>query len=457
MKLTLDPAKTYQTYMGVGASGAWWAQAVGNWTKPDPATGEETRRAVAQLLWSETRGIGLNIYRHNLGGGSAASGKGVYWDPLRRAEDHYSPDGSLDFSKDAAAVSMLRLAVEAGADEVVFFVNSPPERLTKNGMAQLGKRQLFRTNLAKKNIPAFADYCLDVTEHFIEDGVPVNYLSPVNEPLWVWNGGQEGCHYSPRQVKRVLRAFASALEKRPALKDLRLAAAENGDVRWFNRAYTRACLSDPAVRSRLDGVDVHAYCIPQAFLPRFLNDRIAFLRRFRRWMDRRFPGVPVQTSEWTHMKGGRDEGMDSALETAKVMFEDFTVLNVTRFTHWIACSPYDYCDGLLYLDLENETYTLTKRYFVTGQFSKYIPRGAKRFDVKADALDVLCAGFAYEGVRTVVLMNPTDEDLPFASPFKGLCAVTDETRSMEESRVAAGEALTLPAKSVMTLKEAKSC
>ncbi len=85
MKLTLDTARKYQTYMGVGASGAWWAQAVGNWTKTDPATGEETRRAVAQLLWSETRGIGLNIYRHNLGSGSAASGKGFYWDPLRRA------------------------------------------------------------------------------------------------------------------------------------------------------------------------------------------------------------------------------------------------------------------------------------------------------------------------------------------------------------------------------------
>ena len=457
MKLTLDTTRQYQTFGGIGASGAWWAQYAGTWTKPDKTTGEETRARLAKLLYSPTEGIGMQIYRYNLGGGSASSGRGSYVDRWRRAEDFYAPDGSLDFTKDAGAVAMLRLVVAAGASEVVFFVNSPPERLTKNGMAQLGRRQLLRTNLAKKQIPAFADYCLDVTAHFLREGIPVRYLSPVNEPLWLWNGGQEGCHYSPRQVLRVLSAFADAMKKRTDLPGLKLAAAENGDIRWLNRAYTRVCLKKEAVRGLLDGIDVHAYCIPQAFLPRFLNDRAAFLRRFRAYLDRRFPGVPVQTSEWTHMKGGRDAGMDSALETARVMLEDFTLLHVTKFSHWLACSHYDYCDGLIYLDPETQTYTLTKRYFVTGQFSKYIPLGAMRFETEADEPDVKSVGFVKDGIRTAVLMNAGTSGKTFSAPFKGRFILTDETHSLDETAFTVGQSLTLPGRSVATLQEDPVC
>ncbi len=456
MKLNRDKLRLCAVYGGVGASGAWWAQYAGGWTEPDPASGMPKRERIAELLFSKEKGIGLDIYRYNLGGGSAESGKGTYVDRWRRAEAFLAPDGSMDFTRDKNAVDMLRLAVRYGASEVVFFVNSPPEAYTKNGMAQLGKYQILRTNLARKRIPDFVNYCLDAVEHFQKEGIDVKYLSPVNEPLWLWNGGQEGCHYSPRQVLRVLKAFAAEIDRR-RLTGLRLAAAENGDIRWFNKAYTRACMKDPAVRKKLDGVDVHAYCIPQPFLPAFLNDRVSFLRRFRRYLDRRFPGVPVQTSEWTHMRGGRDAGMDSALETAKVMWEDFSILNVTKFSHWLACSHYDYCDGLLYLDPDAHTFTPTKRFYVTGQFSKYVPLGARRFEVSSSSDAVRCLGFLKDGKETLILINLGAGEETFSSPFDGLLALTDEARSMEESAVGRGQTVVLPPRSVLTMKEGAVC
>ena len=54
MKLTLDTSRRYQTFGGIGASGAWWAQYAGTWTKPDKTTGEETRARLAKLLYSPT-------------------------------------------------------------------------------------------------------------------------------------------------------------------------------------------------------------------------------------------------------------------------------------------------------------------------------------------------------------------------------------------------------------------
>ncbi len=74
---------------------------------------------------------------------------------------------------------MMKKAVENGADNVIFFVNSPIERLTKNGMAQNKKYQLFQENISRKNYSGFAKYCLDVNEHFINEGVPIKYLSSV--------------------------------------------------------------------------------------------------------------------------------------------------------------------------------------------------------------------------------------------------------------------------------------
>lgn len=449
MILYQDKSRLFNELRGFGASGAWWAQCVGGWTATDAESGIPVRDRISQLLFSKEKGIGLSVYRYNLGGGSAESGKGFYFDELRRAES-FGRDGKYDFGKDANAVFMMKQAVRDGADTVIMFVNSPPEYLTKNGRAQLGKRQIFRTNLAKKNYSAFADYCLDAAEHFIKEGIPVRYISPVNEPLWIWNGGQEGCHYSPRQAGAVMKCFARKMISRPALKNVRLSGVENGDIRWFNKCYTAAMLNYPEVRKLVDSVDVHSYFTHIPVLP-FINDRPAFLKRFDKWMKKAYPGVPTAVSEWCHMKGGRDCGMESALETAQTICEDITLLNAVSWQHWIACSPYDYCDGLIYLDTDNQRFTLTKRYFVTGNFSKYIKPGMRRFYVKSDNKDILSAGFTDGNETVTILVNLSEKYDNFISGHDGLAYLTDDSHDLAEIPFGSGENVMIPPKSVITL------
>lgn len=446
MRLWIDKTRVYQTMERFGMSGAWWAQSVGRWTARDQ-TGMPVRDKISELLYSREKGIGLGVYRYNLGAGSAESGKGNYSDPLRRAESFYTPDG-LDFTKDAAAVYMMRQAVKDGTEEVIFFVNSPIEPLTVNGLGHTDKARTGRTNIRRKNVPAFADYCLDAAEHFINEGVPVKYISPVNEPLWVWNGGQEGCHYLPHQAAYVLRVFSEKMRRRPALSGVKLAGLENGDIRWLNKSYTRALLRSPAVRALTDGVDVHSYFLNDT-LP-FLGNRPAWLRRYRRWMDRHYPGVPVRVSEWCHMRGGRDTGMASALAQAQVMLEDLTILNAASFQGWIACSPYDYCDGLIYIDEKTESYTLTKRYYAFGNFSLFIPAGAKRVAVKTDAPDVTAAAFV-SGSQTVFILLNAGGEQTLRLRFAGIRYTTSETESLAAHPFGAGEPITLPANSVNTV------
>ena len=388
------------------------------------------RDRISQLLHSKTEGIGLRTYRYNIGGGSVESGKGNYPDFDRRAECFETSEGKYDFSKDSNAVYMMRQAAKDGADEIILFVNSPIERLTKNGMAHQDNNKSFRTNLSKKNYLPFAKYCLDVTEHFVNEGLPIKYLSPVNEPLWKWTGGQEGCHYKPWQAGKVMLCVAKEMKKRKALSGIKLSGLENGDIRWFNKSYTRELLRYPEVREVVDSVDIHSYFLHSP-VP-FTNNRPAYLSRFRKWMERNHPDMPVKMSEWCHMQGGKNPNMDSALETAKVIYEDISILNVTSWQHWIACSRYDYCDGLLYIDIDKKSFETTKRFYVTGNFSKYIPFGAVRFSAKSDDTEVMTLGFEKDDKTVLIVINPSESEKSFALPERSLVAVTDKNSSLAE-------------------------
>lgn len=448
MKIQINKSKKFQTYEGIGASGAWWAQIVGGWDNKDE-NGEEIRNVISRLLYGKTDGIGMNIYRYNIGGGSAHSGNGEYSDFARRAESFDTPDGGYDFSRDGNAVYMMHQAVRDGAEDVILFVNSPIEKLTRNGWAHLKKHQLFRTNLSRKNYLPFAKYCLDVTEHFVDEGLPVKYLSPINEPFWIWTGGQEGCHYSPRQAGRVMRVFAKELRKRSKLSAVKLSGVENGDIRWFNKSYTRNLMKYPEVRECIDAVDLHSYFLHQP-LP-FFNNRIKFLNRYRKWLDKKYPDLPVKMSEWTHMVGGKNPNMDSALETVKVMIEDFTLLGVTSWQHWIACSHYDYHDGLIYLDVENKSFETTKRLYATGNFSKYIPLSAKRIEAACDDGDVMLIAFESDDKTVLIIANPTDKEKTYTLQSDAVVAVTDKEKNLEESRFCANSSIAITPESVTTV------
>lgn len=449
MKIFIDPLKKYKKFTGIGASGAWWAQYAGGWDETDPTSGISVRDRIAELLYSKEKGIGMQIYRYNIGAGSMDSGKGVYSDPARSTHS-LEKNGTFNESADKNAVYMMQKCAEAGAKEIILFVNSPLERLTKNGKGQLNKHAYFHTNLSKNHYPAFADYCLDATAHFLKKGLPIKYLSPVNEPLWIWNGGQEGCHYSPRQVANVMKCFAEKMNNRNDLPGVKLSGAENGDIRWFNKAYTRAMLHDPSVRKYIDGVDIHSYCL-HAPLPRCFNDRKGYLRRYAKWMKKHYPDTDVKMSEWCHMRGGKDTGMTSALEFMKVLYEDITILNVTSWQHWLACSMYDYCDGLIYIDLKKHTYELTKRYFTTGNISKYLPHNAVRVQAYTNDKDVKVICFTNKTDTLTVLINFSENIKDYIIPQDMLISVTDESLSLDEKHYCKDEKLVIPARSVVSL------
>ena len=418
--------QSFQTMENFGASGAWWAQDVGGF--------DGVRDEIAGLLFSKEKGIGIDCYRYNLGGGSKNSGSSDFHNKNRMAECFLKNDGTYDFSRDENAVYMLRAAVKNGCKSVVLFVNSPPELYTKNHKSCLDKP--LRTNLAKKNYRNFAAYCVKCAEHFIDEGIPVTAISPVNEPVGIWpyKNGQEGCHYRPWGVRGVLRALADEIDKSEKLKanNVVISGAENGDIRWFNKTYSRIMLGDKKIKSHSDGVDVHSYFLNDHILPK-INNRLKFMARWRRYLDRKYPYAKVRVSEWTHMQGGRDSGMDSALVQARVMYEDLTVLNAVSWQHWIAVSDVDYCDGLIYIN-PDRSYEITKRYYAFGNFSKFVKNGAVRVEADGGTDELKLIAFKQKNETVVIAINLSQNENELELDGSGTAYITDKNLSLTEHK-----------------------
>jgi len=371
--MNVDLNLTYQTMESFGTSGAWWSQYVGGFTECVDDSGVSTREAIAKLLFDREEGIGLNSYRFNLGAGSADSRQGIFSDPHRRAQSFETAPGEYDFTKDENAVWFLRRAVELGVEEVVFFCNSPLVRLTDNGLAHMTEGG-SRVNIQPEQYEAFAAYCMDVTEHFIEEGIPVKFISPINEPQWDWYNGQEGCHYEPDQTRELYLAFLDELEKRPALADVKLSGPESGE--WGGAAtqkYTQAILGNERLAAHFDAIDNHSYW----------SDETA-KRSFRNWMTVVYPDVKLRTSEWCEMVNGSDVTMDSAIHIAQEIAEDLRILRVVSWQNWVGVAPGGYRDGLIYIDEPSQKYRALKRLWSFGNYSRYVRPGYVRVEIAAD-------------------------------------------------------------------------
>ncbi len=402
VSVSVDTSKTHQTIESFGASGAWWAQIIG--------TNEKTRDRIATLLFDPEEGIGLNCYRYNIGGGSrdAGSNSPSIGDVWRRTYSFEKSPGVYDWERDAGAVWMMRRAAELGADEIVMFVNSPLERLTVNGRTYADNE---RSNLAPQNYEAFAKYVLDVAEHFKDEGLPIKFISPINEPQYYWNyppenvWGQEGCHYSNDEIVKILTKFIEEIGERPGLDGVEISGPEGGSWNPDTLEFNRLIAKDKFLSEHMTALDNHSYWTDTKTKT-----------SFKTVMDKIAPNMKYRQSEWCEMTNGRDLTMDSALVLAETVYEDMTILDCVSWQYWIAVSCYDYRDGLIYTDASGNSVQVPKRLWALGNYSRYIDRGYVRVDCGSVKSGVSASAYTGKNENgedevVIVLVNHSKSDV----------------------------------------------
>ena len=456
-QLNVSFDQTHQRIDGFGASDAWSIDPVINkWELEDK---QDRIEALADLLFSIDNGIGLSAWRFNIGAGSAEQGEdSAIPDPMRRAQSLIPKAGSeIDQSRQRGQIRLLQEAHERGVENLVAFVNSPPYWLTKNGLTHPGDGvQAGSSNLDMSRADEFSDFLVTVLEYLrsASVGVPVNFISPVNEPSWHWQGQtQEGNRYNNEELKTVYKSLYAALIKAGLEHDVEIDGAEVPELRaalnddyhtrfdgsiftggmnetphGVYKNYIDALLGDPEVREVLDNkLSVHSYWSSAS------SDRLGLLRdllaqnlaavspQARLWMSefcilgdsgdiRKFGGPGYDVND-----------MELALHTARVIHRDMTRLNAAAWFWWLAVTPYDYKDGLLKIDpsLEADTLRESKLMWTLGNFSRFIRPGFNRLEMPGvdDLTGIMASAYKDpENSRLVVVVinaGATNEPLQF--------------------------------------------
>lgn len=409
LRAEVDLNTTYQTLTGFGASSAWYWQDMG------ANASEQTVERAVNLLYGD-EGLMLNIFRYNIGGGSADEAldatvpySNFGFDTFRRAESFFvaenvkaeerddvaalcaafGDESNYDFEgRDVAVRYMLEKALATGnVDKVVFFVNSPHYLMTESGTCT--GEYVRQNNLKAEFYGAFADYLLIIVHNLYEiylenlDDVPDVYISPFNEPQWDWGGPystQEGCHYDPQNLAAAADVIWRKLEafNRENGTDFRLDLFECGNYKRYVGDYDYtdylAALSGYEWFDDMEYISVHDYGA---------DDSEYHRRVFADYLDRHYPNLSVAATEFCEMQPGEFDTIESGIYLAKVVLRDLTMLDATEWSWWLSVAKGTYNDGLVYWNAlspksdDAELYML-KRYYTYAQFTRYLGAGDVR-------------------------------------------------------------------------------
>ena len=488
-KVVVSLGNEFQTIHSFGASGCWSDKFIGKWAD------ESKKNHIADLLFSQDtlvdgqpEGIGLSLWRMNIGAGSYEQGEASdIKDPWRREECFQNAQGKYDWSKQAGSQWFLQAAKQRGVKYSLGFSISPPVHMTVNGKAfSPGGGSL---NLKTGLMPAFADFLTEVSDHFGFD-----YLSPLNEPQWDWKAGKDGKasqEGTPAQNSDIL-AVTQALSTTLSAKNAKTTVV-NGETAQLNFLYERAqsgrgeqmkqlFTGSPSLRNLPKVGNILAY---HSYFTTCDDANLVNTRRSALQAARSAGNPDLWQSEFgilgnicdKYSGHPRNTSIDYGLYVAKVIHNDLTITNVTSWQWWLAMNPYDYSDGLVYIDGPDGHFknhdnarasgnvVESKQLWAFGNFSRFVRPGMKRVEVQienntdpiAQAGTYMVSGYKDEVSRRIVLIAVNMTDQAVLLPLSGLTLknknFTTYTTSREKNLAKAnalGDKMQMEPKSVTT-------
>lgn len=441
--IVIDKTKKYQTFEEFGTSSCWWAQTISD---------DDMAREIAKKLYSENEGLGLKIFRYNIGGGEADNPECRIWDTARRTESFYVLDTETgeykyDFTRDANARRVMDYAVQYGAEKIILFCNSPHFSMTKSGHASGGLEE-YSSNLPRENYKAFVDYVLTIADWFVSEGYPIYAISPINEPQWSWGSpdwvGQEGCHFEPDEAIELLEMFAIEMQKRNS--PYKLNGPENGHMCWGYYAYVEKFFESEILNNFCDTYSGHSY---------WMDTNYEEKKEIGENLQEKYPDKKYEMSEWCELPLKIDSTtIDSGLYMAQVIIDDLNLMNAVSWQSWTAVNE----DGLMNKNADG-TLTLYNRYHAFRHFTSFIKPGMTRvriFDnMKEDSALKTVAFTDADDTTVIIIVNPSGEESLKIGGVIGDAEIylTDTTHNCEKIYEGKFEKnITIPEKSIMTIR-----
>lgn len=438
--ITVNKYEKAQVFESFGTSSCWWSQHIDD---------DAQAREIARALYDKETGLGLDIYRYNVGGGERNNPNNriaIY----ERAPDSFlylneeTGEYEFDFTRDANARRVLDYAVEYGASKVILFCNSPHYSMTFSGQASGGLTPDV-SNLPKENYGEFVDYVLTIADRFVEQGYPIFGISPINEPQWGWGGewvSQEGCHYTVEETVEVLELFATEMKKRNS--PYKLLGPESGDLSEGYYEYIDKFFESEILNDFCDYYSGHSY---------WLDGNFEQKSKLGEKLKTQYPNKKLEMSEWCELPLKIDSTtIDSGIHKANVIIQDLTLMNAVSWQSWTAVNE----DGVL--DRVNGELVTYSRYWAFMHFTKFIKPGMQRLEVLdsfKDSSKIASVAFRNKDETVFVLVNNDENDAEIRFwGFYRECEIYTSDKDKNCENTYEGKALkkiTLPARSITTI------
>ena len=410
--LFVDPGKTFQTFLGIGAA---LTDASAETFARLP---KDKQLKILQMFFDPNKGIGYTLARTNINSCDFSSGSYTYVNDNDVALNSFSVTHDKEYR-----IPFIKQAIAAAGGKLTLYASpwSPPAWMkTNNDMLHGG-------NLKPEFYQSWANYYTKFITAYQSEGIPVWGISVQNEPMATQKW--ESCIYSGEEERDFIKKYLGPTLLGAGMGDKKIIAWDHNRDLIFQRAST--VLDDPEAAKYVWGIGFHwyeswtgggnIYDNVKRVSETYPNTNLIFTEGCAESFD---------FSKMNDWKWGEKYGLS--------MINDFNNGTV-GWTDWNILLDEkggpnhvgNFCFAPVHADTRTGHLYYLSSYYYIGHFSKFIRPGAKRIISSPSRGQLISTAFINtDGSIAVVVMNQSDDKIPYHIWIKGQAA---ETTSLPHS------------------------
>jgi len=402
----VDPSKTYQEFMGIGAA---LTDASAETFSKLP---KDKQQEFLSAYFDKEKGIGYTIARTNIHSCDFSSGSYTYVSDGDKDLKSFNVDHDKQFR-----IPFIKEAMNAAGGKLTLYASpwSPPAWMKDNNDILHGGK------LKPEFYQSWANYYTKFIKAYEKEGIPVWGITIQNEPMATQRW--ESCIYTAEEERDFLKNFLGPTMKNEGLADKKIIVWDHNRDLIYQRAETY--FNDPDAAKYAWGMGFHWYEDWSGGEQMFGN-----LKK----VAEAFPDKPLLFTEGCNgpFNMQRINDWKWGERYGKSMINDFNG-GAVGWTDWNILLDetggpnhvQNFCYAPVHADTETGQLIYMNSYYYIGHFSKFIKRGAKRIISSSSRSQLLTTAFKNEdGTVVVVVMNQGNIKTPFFLWINGKAAET---------------------------------
>ncbi len=402
----VDPTKTYQQFLGIGAA---LTDASAETFARLP---KEKQQEFLRACFDKENGIGYTLARTNIHSCDFSSGSYTYVTDGDKELKSFNIDHDKKYR-----IPFIKEAINAAGGKLMLYASpwSPPAWMKDNNDILHGGK------LKAEFYQSWANYYPKFIKAYEKEGIPVWGITIQNEPMATQRW--ESCIYSAEEERDFLKNFLGPTMQKEGLADKKIIVWDHNRDLIYQRAKTY--FDDPEAAKYAWGIGFHWYEDWSGGQQMF--DNVALVNKV-------YPDKNILFTE------GCAESFDSTRynrwslgeEYGRSMIYDFNS-GAVGWTDWNILLDEtggpnhvkNFCFAPVHADTRSGKLIYTNSYYYIGHFSKFIKPGAKRVISSPSRSQLLTTAFKNEdGTVVVVVMNQGNSKTPFFLWIDGQAAET---------------------------------